>query len=197
MAGSTRPAPFVMSSTLSLHAAPAAGFDQPFEMLHACHDRVRRMLDLLGRLRVHLQEQGADRAASQAAQDLLRYFDQAAPQHHEDEERHVLPLLRASGEPACVALAQRLQDDHRAMSAAWALMHPALVALMQGQWVADHNAAAEWALWQRFADLYAAHIEAEEGQAFPWALASTDDLALAAMGREMAARRGVESPRTL
>ena len=30
--------------------APAVGFEQPFEMLLACHDRVRRSLALLGRL---------------------------------------------------------------------------------------------------------------------------------------------------
>ena len=29
--------------------SPGAGFDQPFEMLDACHDRVRRSLDLLRR----------------------------------------------------------------------------------------------------------------------------------------------------
>ncbi|RZJ07918.1 MAG: hemerythrin domain-containing protein, partial [Rubrivivax sp.] len=39
-----------MSSRIVLHAGPAVGFDQPFEMLAACHDRVRRSLDLLERL---------------------------------------------------------------------------------------------------------------------------------------------------
>ena len=29
--------------------APGTGFDQPFEMLEACHERVQRMLALLAR----------------------------------------------------------------------------------------------------------------------------------------------------
>jgi len=38
----------------SLLATPAVGFEQPFEMLAACHERVNRMLALLERLREHL-----------------------------------------------------------------------------------------------------------------------------------------------
>lgn len=44
-----------MSTPTILHAAPAAGFDEPFEMLTACHGRVDRMLALLQRLATHLQ----------------------------------------------------------------------------------------------------------------------------------------------
>ena len=55
-----------MTSSLSLHAAPAAGFDQPFEMLLACHQRVDRMLRLLQRLAPHLATHGADAEAVRA-----------------------------------------------------------------------------------------------------------------------------------
>ena len=77
--------------------SPGAGFDQPFEMLDACHDRVRRSLDLLRRLRDYLRGHGhgCDDSARQAARDVLRYFDIAAPLHHEDEELHVFPPLLA------------------------------------------------------------------------------------------------------
>ena len=80
----------------------AAGFEQPFEMLSACHDRVRRSLALLGRLCEHVEVHGTDAQACQAAADVLRYFSLAAPAHHEDEERHVVPALYARGD--CVAL---------------------------------------------------------------------------------------------
>ena len=72
--------------------APAAGLDAPFEMLAACHDRVVRMLALQARLRQHLQDKGCDEPARQAARDVMRYFDLAAPLHHQDEELHVFPL---------------------------------------------------------------------------------------------------------
>src|SRR5689334_2494815 len=76
--------------------SPEAGFDQPFEMLHACHERVRRSLRLLQRLVAHAQVHGADAQVREAAADVLRYFDLAAPAHHEDEERHLVPRLQAS-----------------------------------------------------------------------------------------------------
>ena len=89
-------------------------------MLEACHERVERTLTLLSRLRSYLREQAVDDAARQAARDVLRYFDIAAPLHHEDEELHVFPLLLARGAPSVVALVRQLQQDHVHMAADWA-----------------------------------------------------------------------------
>lgn len=69
-------------------------------MMGACHERVQRVLDLLGRLRDHVARHEVDHEARQAARDGMRYFDVAAPQHHRDEERHVFPLLEAHGDAA-------------------------------------------------------------------------------------------------
>ncbi|RYY81317.1 MAG: hemerythrin domain-containing protein, partial [Comamonadaceae bacterium] len=55
--------------------AGGAGFEQPFEMLEACHERVHRMLTLLDRLRRHVAGHGTDEQARQAARDVMRYFD--------------------------------------------------------------------------------------------------------------------------
>ncbi|MEZ0309011.1 MAG: hemerythrin domain-containing protein, partial [Ramlibacter sp.] len=74
-------------------SAPAPTFEQPFDMLEACHERVHRSLDLLARLRAHVVTHGADDQARQAAIDVLRYFDVAAPAHHLDEELHVFPPM--------------------------------------------------------------------------------------------------------
>ena len=48
-------------------SAPAVGFEQPFAMLEACHERVQRTLALLARLRAHVRQHGADEDARQAA----------------------------------------------------------------------------------------------------------------------------------
>ncbi|MDR7267533.1 hemerythrin-like domain-containing protein [Pelomonas saccharophila] len=171
-----------MSSRVDLlHAGPAVGFDEPFEMLAACHERVRRSLDLLLRLQAHVARYGADAQARGAATDVLRYFDIAGPAHHEDEERHVLPRLRAAGE---VALADRLQAEHAAMNRTWATLRPVLLELAEGR-PAHLDATA----CQAYADLYARHMAAEESQAFPSASAGLEAHALAAMGEEMAGRR--------
>jgi len=185
------------TSPLSLlPSGHAAGFDEPFEMLAACHERVERMLRLLERLAGHLAGHGPDRQAAEAARDIARYFDQAAPAHHEDEERHVLPRLRASGDPAQVALADRLLADHRAMAAAWARLRTDLAAIQQGRlpeaWPADGGGPP--AAWAAFCADYRAHLRAEDGEAFPAArqgLAPPDEQA---MGREMAGRRGLPQP---
>jgi hemerythrin-like domain-containing protein len=176
-----------MTATVSLHPGPGAGFEEPFEMLEACHQRVHRMLGLLQRLAAHLRESGADANAQQAARDVMRYFDIAAPAHHEDEERHVLPRLRENGQ---ALLADRLHDEHTRMSVTWGDVRVDLFRVTEGGWqAAELDAAA--ARWQAMATLYAAHIEAEESAAYPAVRDVADAAALRAMGDEMARRRGM------
>lgn len=182
------------SSPLNFHSSPAAGFDEPFEMLLACHERVQRMLALLLRLAEHLATQGADEQARQAARDVMRYFDQAGPAHHEDEERHLFPLLLAQGGPDIAAVVGRLQQDHAAMGTQWQAVRADLAEVEAGRWP-PAQAAAVLPRWQAYAALYAGHIAAEEGQAYPAARPLLAAPALRAMGQEMAQRRGVPPPR--
>lgn len=170
-------------SLLPGRPAPEAGFAAPYEMLGACHDKVRRMLELLRRLGAHLAQHGPDAQAGQAARDVMRYFDLAAPLHHEDEERHVLPCLLAGPDPALAALAQRLQQDHRDMVPAWARLRAQLEALSQGR--------DEGLDWRDFAALYQRHLHDEDLLAYPGAQGLSSPEALAAMGRDMMRRRGL------
>jgi hemerythrin-like domain-containing protein len=181
-----------MTSTLTLHAGPGASFDEPFEMLAACHQRVARMLDLLARLAAHLPAKGCDDEARQAARDVMRYFDLAGPAHHEDEERHVFPALEALPDPAARALVARLRAEHLALSAQWRGVRADLAAVeagtwQAGTWQANPAAATRWAA---FAALHRQHLAAEEGQAYPMAHPLLDGPTQAAMGQEMARRRG-------
>ncbi|ART56227.1 hemerythrin [Acidovorax carolinensis] len=169
--------------------APAVGFEQPFAMLEACHERVQRTLTLLQRLRTHVQEHGADVPAQQAARDVLRYFDIAAPLHHEDEELHVFPLLLAKGAPDVAALVARLQHDHLCMTADWAAARLPLQALADGLQAVFSE--ADGAAFDRFIARYDRHIADEETVAYPAAQALLAAPALEAMGSEMAARRKV------
>lgn len=158
-------------------------------MLEACHERVQRTLALLGRLRTHVQHQGCDESARQAARDVLRYFDIAAPLHHEDEERHVFPPLLAQGPAEVAALVRRLLQDHQDMVADWAAARLPLQALADGQ--ASTFSADDEAALERFAVRYARHIADEEGVAYPAVQGLLPAGALAPMGREMSARRQV------
>jgi hemerythrin-like domain-containing protein len=176
-----------------LHS-PAAGFDQPFEMLSACHDRVRRSLALLQRLVAHVDVHGADGPARDAAADVLRYFHRAAPAHHEDEERHVIPRLQASADPKAQAAARQLLAGHEAIRQRWAALQPLLQSLAEGALPgreALHSAA------QAFVAVHDDHLRLEDEYAFPSTeaqLRAQGEEALRAMGEEMAARRRAPTP---
>jgi hemerythrin-like domain-containing protein len=172
-----------------LAPGPSASFEQPFEMLQACHERVERMLALMSRLREHVRSHGADEAARQAARDVMRYFDLAAPQHHLDEERHVFPVLLQHADEPTQAVVRQLQHDHAAMETGWAAARAVLDALATGV-LGALDAQAEQTL-AVFAGLYGEHIRAEEGIAYPAARPLLEGDALTAMADDMMRRRGV------
>ncbi|HMS05485.1 MAG TPA: hemerythrin domain-containing protein [Burkholderiaceae bacterium] len=178
-------------SLRSLHSGPTAGFDEPFEMLAACHERVERMLGLLARLIEHVQAQPRDDSAVQAARDVMRYFDLAAPHHHEDEERHVFPALLAHADARIVAGVRRLQEDHRQMSLDWREARASLLALAEAR--IERFSAQDLERLARFSARYADHIRLEEEQIYPAARAGLTPAELLAAGQEMAKRRGVTS----
>lgn len=173
------------------HRSPGAGFEDPFDMLSACHERVERMLSLLDRLCVHLASKGWDQSAAQAARDVMRYFDLAAPHHHLDEERHVFPAVLATpdrdGLHAAVA---QLQHDHEVMEQRWAQARQVLQRI-------DQLADAPWrpltpqecGVLTGFSDLYEQHIQREEQCIYPAAKVLFNTDGIRAMGEEMQHRR--------
>ena len=176
------------ASLPGLHS-PGVGFEQPFEMLQACHERVQRMLSLLQRLQDYLHDKPCDDMARQAARDVLRYFDIAAPLHHEDEELHVFPPLLAGGDAALTDLVRQLQRDHVLMAERWAAARVGLQALADGAvqaFTPQHETALD-----RFAQCYDDHLRHEDDRIYPAARALLDDPAQQTMGQEMARRRGV------
>ncbi|MGB3066911.1 MAG: hemerythrin domain-containing protein [Ottowia sp.] len=179
-----------MTSTTLLPGfnAPAVGFEQPFEMLEACHERVQRSLGLLERLLAHIDANGHDASSRSAAADVLRYFDIAAPHHHEDEERHVFPALAGSQDDRIHEAVARLKSDHARMDFLWARLRRVLLAWRDDQ-PAPLPTAADRALVRDFALCYADHIPLEETLVYPAARALFDAGRLTAIGEEMASRR--------
>lgn len=178
------------------HSAPAAGFEAPFEMLSTCHERVERMLRLQSKLQQHVQDKGCDDAARQAARDVMRYFDMAAPLHHEDEELHVFPALLAGPDTALHALVQRLLQDHRQMELSWQAARRVLSAIADTP--ADKPVEGTLMLTpeqtdalQSFAALYDQHLKDEDQLAYPAAQALLSPQAVQAMSEDMMQRRGV------
>lgn len=185
-------------------AAPAAGYDQPFEMLEACHERVERSLGLLQRLLAHLQARGfvADEQARDAARDVMRYFDRAAPEHHADEERHVFPLARTLREAAVDAAIAQLMQDHVTFHDRWLRVREGLTQITQAAdrpALGPHEAESFAGQVMAFVQGYPAHMATEHETVFPAAqraLAAQDAAPrrLREMGDEMAGRRGATRP---
>lgn len=170
------------------------GFDSPLGLLTDCHRRIEHFLQTLVTIAdVRRGERlgEADRAALEAA---LRYFDTAAPRHSADEEDSLFPRLRAVDEPsaqaACDAV-RRLEADHRR-----AEQHHDVVAALGHRWLAEATLGEEDVATLRehltqLQHLYQEHIAVEDTQVFPVAGRVLKPSDLEAVGREMAARRGI------
>jgi pyridoxamine 5'-phosphate oxidase len=172
-------------------SAPAAGFDQPVEMWLACHKRVLRFSALIKRLAEHVAAHGANDEAQVTATSIRRYFNEAAPRHHDDEELDMFPLLRerADGTADAEALAatNHVEDEHLVMAGLWKALDAELAAIASGQPIALDAHQCD-----RFESLYRRHIEIEEQIVLP-ALKrrlTADDWK--AIGRTMAERRGLD-----
>jgi pyridoxamine 5'-phosphate oxidase len=178
---------------MNLLPEAAPGFDQPVAVLKHCHDRIRKQLATLEKLLAHLPTHGADEQARQAAQAVLKYFDKAAPLHHDDEEQDLIPMLRAvaQGDDAATlqALAPVILQDHKDMDAMWQDLHEQLCL------VADGSAATLSAsLVQRFCERYRGHMEREESTMAPMALRLFSAEQMARLGQAMQQRRGLGTP---
>ena len=139
-----------------------AGFDDPLEMLFACHRRIEKQLETLKRLRAHIRAHGVDAEASTAAQAILRYFLKAGPNHHLDEEQDLFPRIAQritdAGERARFEhFRERLEEDHRRLDAAWYRLRRPLEGIAEGLTRALPEAEVH-----AFADAYAHHIMTEE-----------------------------------
>lgn len=171
--------------------SPGAGFDQPVEMWLACHERVRRFALLMGRLAEHLRERGPDDDAQVTATSIRRYFNEAAPRHHEDEEVDMFPRLRerlSAQELSSVGpIIDQVEADHLEMAGLWMRLDATLAEIQHGR-----TAAFEAALIDRFATLYHHHIDAEERVLLPAMKRAFGKPDWQAIGRAMADRRGLD-----
>lgn len=173
-----------------LISTPAVGFDQPFEMLDACHDRVDRTLTLLQRLAAHIDSKGHDASSRSAANDVLRYFDLAAPHHHLDEERHVFPPLIASGKPEWVRAVNTLLKDHAELHQLWAELRPVIRTWTCTEPAPDPVSEQMRQTVKAYCDRYSEHKLLEDGTVYPAARGLIPGSeALQVMGAEMRERR--------
>lgn len=169
----------------------APGFDQPLDVLLACHDRIQKQCATLQKLLAHLPQHGSDVQAQQAARNILNYFDTAAVHHHDDEERNLFPLLERAGRGEWCDVVELLTSEHDDLAQLWRALRPPLQAIVQGETVALNTIHIE-----RFIALNRSHIAFENERVLPLAREILSAADLQSLGRAMAARRGVNYPNT-
>ncbi len=172
--------------TASLLGAAAPGFDRPLAVLEACHGRIIKQCDTLGRLLTHLPVHGADLQARQAARAVLTYFDTAAVHHHDDEERNLFPLLEQTGAAGACDLVETLTLEHDELALLWRRLRVSLQRIESGE-----SAFLDEALAQRFVTLNRAHLEFENTHVLPLARKTLATADIERLGRAMAARRNL------
>jgi len=159
----------------------------------ACHDRVVRMVNILVRLHEHVGLNGPDPAARVTVESLRRFFDEALPRHHEDEEVDLFPCIdrglhkRPDSESRQIAATlEELRADHRDMAAMWRTLRTPLQELEAGR-----AATIDPGTLSLFEHRNRRHAELEERHLTPVltsALSATD---LERIGHSMAQRRGL------
>lgn len=165
-----------------LQSPLTATFDDPRAMLLACHGKVRHFTSLMERLVAHVAAGGDAVQAREAAEAILRYFDQAAQLHHQDEEADVFPALLTHA-PDLAPILAGLEADHGRLGQQWQEVRASLQGLCVTErlTLSPEQAAA-------FAQAYGQHADAEEREVFGRMTELPADV-LRAVGARMAARR--------
>ena len=156
-------------------SAAAPSFDEPLDMLYACHDKVRRFCDQLDALPAYIAEHGRNQAVINTISGI--------PAHHQDEEDELFPLILAR-QPDAAPKIEQLLGEHGYLHSRWNAIRDDLLAYNAA--MLDSISADEV---HEFARLYREHAQREEQWLFPTAAALINDSELADAGRRMAARR--------
>lgn len=151
-----------MARPLSLRADRAL---PPFERLEGTHQRMMLALQQLDELLRRLDSLGVDDMTQAMALDAHRFFEGVGRTHHDDEERHVFPVLLASGDETLAEQVAELRQDHGWIEQNWRELSPLLDALAHGHTWVDVDLLRS--MIEVFAQMHHAHIALEESMVYP------------------------------
>jgi hemerythrin-like domain-containing protein len=176
---------------------PESSFADPIGLLTDCHRRIERFLSVLARVSEGAQGHPLTAEQRTALETALRYFRDAAPKHTADEEQTLFPRLRSMDRPeirAVLSTVDALEKQHTEADQSHAEIDRLGRSWLAAGSLPPAGAARFAALVSRLSELYREHISVEERELFPAAAAALDEPVRAAMGGEMAARRGLRQP---
>ena len=161
--------------------------DDPVAQLQRCHDRMRELATLAGRL--GSAEPGSDDEIADAAAEVARFFTVASPRHTADEDESVAPALKEAGAPPDVLAAlATMTGEHGPIDQLVAEAAPLWTALASDPGRRGELRPALARLATRLDELLAAHLPPEEAIIFP-AVARLPEALRARVSAEMQARR--------
>jgi hemerythrin-like domain-containing protein len=177
---------------------PEGDFKHPLVLLSDCHRRIEKFLEQIIGVCEAARDGVLPETQREALKVALRYFQKAAPLHTADEEESLFPRLRERAEAGdataqrALAVMAQLEADHDAAD----IQHAAIDEI-GARWLEQSTLpAAEVAHLEAEArslrKFYEAHIALEDNELFPLAGAVLASNAVENVGREMAARRGLD-----
>lgn len=169
---------------LNLSPQQFVTWDEPIEMLYACHGKVKNFCRQLQILPDYIEQNGCNEAVKNDVKQILNYFNQSAPLHHDDEEKDFFPAL-IKQVPTAQADVDLLEQQHVALHKNWDELSTQLVALLNGE---RENVDRE--LIKRFVSGYDSHIAIEE-PLFELGREHLAESELQSIGKMMADRRKV------
>ena len=163
-----------------------ASWNEPIEMLYACHSKVKRFCRQLTILPDYLAKNGCNQAVKNDVQQILNYFNQSAPLHHDDEEKDFFPLL-VKYVPEAQKDIDELERQHVTLHDSWTKLSEQLQALLK-----DERENIDVTLINHFVSSYDKHIALEE-PLFELGKQHLSELELREIGDIMSARRRVQA----
>lgn len=168
----------------SLLPGAAPDFSDPLGLLRACHERILGHCCTLVRLAEHIHRKGVDEEARAAMGRIHRYFSTAGRHHHADEEEDLFPRLRGR-DAGLDTLIDDLLAQHQRMDELWEKLAP----LLSEGGIDDPGQFER--LVDEFVKSYRQHVITENTRLLPAAGSLISEADRRALGRAMAARRGV------
>ncbi|OOR98597.1 hypothetical protein B0187_08010 [Haemophilus paracuniculus] len=159
-------------------------WEEPIEMLYACHANVKRFCKQLTMLPNYLAENGVNQAVKNDVQQIINYFNLAAPLHHQDEECDFFPAL-LEVQPQAQSAVDQLENQHEQLHQNWALLSAQLAELL-----ANQRNSLDPELIAQFVAGYDNHIAIEE-PLFELGRTHLAETQLTQMGKVMADRRKI------
>jgi hemerythrin-like domain-containing protein len=168
-------------------------FNNPLGLLSDCHRRIEHFLNVLVKVANRARGASLDSEQRRALTAALDYFERAAPRHTLDEEESLFPRLRAHDDARVELEAiEKLHSDHAVADEMHRQVHSLVRLWLDGGELSEKNTHRLVEMLKELSSLYERHIKLEDSQLFPKAARVLDPGEIEVIGREMAARRGID-----